>query len=170
MNNYGTQRHHLDRSYGYQLLEISKVKCTGLPQRHHLDRSYGYQLLEINLCHGLEISFRTSPGLKITFKFFTEVLFLSIILCLANTGIVNVLVSTLYSKPDEVTGYECGLYSTKGGRLKDRISFYTVGLTMMIFDVEVVLTFAFLLSLTFATTSSFLSVGIFVVILGLDLF
>ncbi|SVB98192.1 uncharacterized protein METZ01_LOCUS251046 [marine metagenome] len=50
------------------------------------------------------------------------------------------------SKPDEVTGYECGLYSTKGGRLKDRISFYTVGLTMMIFDVEVVLTFAFLLS------------------------
>ena len=108
--------------------------------------------------------------LKITFKFFTEVLFLSIILCLANTGIVNVLVSTLYSKPDEVTGYECGLYSTKGGRLKDRISFYTVGLTMMIFDVEVVLTFAFLLSLTFATTSSFLSVGIFVVILGLDLF
>ena len=32
----------------------------------------------------------------------TEVLFLSIILCLANTGIVNVLVSTLYSKPDEV--------------------------------------------------------------------
>ena len=109
-------------------------------------------------------------NLKITFKFFTEVLFLSIILCLANTGIVNVLVSTLYSKPDEVTGYECGLYSTKGGRLKDRISFYTVGLTMMIFDVEVVLTFAFLLSLTFATTSSFLSVGIFVVILGLDLF
>ena len=75
-------------------------------------------------------------NLKITFKFFTEVLFLSIILCLANTGIVNVLVSTLYSKPDEVTGYECGLYSTKGGRLKDRISFYTVGLTMMIFDVE----------------------------------
>ena len=75
------------------------------------------------------------------------------LLCLANTGIVNVLVSTLYSKPDEVTGYECGLYSTKGGRLKDRISFYTVGLTMMIFDVEVVLTFAFLLSLTFATTS-----------------
>ena len=60
--------------------------------------------------------------LKITFKFFTEVLFLSIILCLANTGIVNVLVSTLNSKPDEVTGYECGLYSTKGGRLKDRIS------------------------------------------------
>ena len=109
-------------------------------------------------------------GMKITFKFFTEVLFLSIILCLANTGIVNVLVSTLYSKPDEVTGYECGLYSTKCGRLKDRISFYTVGLTMMIFDVEVVLTFAFLLSLTFATTSSFLSVGIFVVILGLDLF
>ena len=90
--------------------------------------------------------------MKITFKFFTEVLFLSIILCLANTGIVNVLVSTLYSKPDEVTGYECGLYSTKGGRLKDRISFYTVGLTMMIFDVEVVLTFAFLLSLTFSTT------------------
>ena len=66
---------------------------------------------------------------------------------MSNTGIVNVLVSTLYSKPDEVTGYECGLYSTKGGRLKDRISFYTVGLTMMIFDVEVVLTFAFLLSL-----------------------
>ena len=28
-------------------------------------------------------------------------------LCLANTGIVNVLVSTLYSKPDEVTGYRC---------------------------------------------------------------
>ena len=111
-----------------------------------------------------------STLMAFTFKFFTEVLFLSIILCLANTGIVNVLVSTLYSKPDEVTGYECGLYSTKGGRLKDRISFYTVGLTMMIFDVEVVLTFAFLLSLTFATTSSFLSVGIFVVILGLDLF
>ena len=109
-------------------------------------------------------------SVRFTFKFFTEVLFLSIILCLANTGIVNVLVSTLNSKPDEVTGYECGLYSTKGGRLKDRISFYTVGLTMMIFDVEVVLTFAFLLSLTFATTSSFLSVGIFVVILGLDLF
>ena len=32
---------------------------------------------------------------------------------MSNTGIVNVLVSTLYSKPDEVTGYECGLYSTK---------------------------------------------------------
>ena len=59
--------------------------------------------------------------MKITFKFFTEVLFLSIILCLVNTGIVNVLVSTLHSKPDEVTGYECGLYSTKGGRLKDRM-------------------------------------------------
>ena len=109
-------------------------------------------------------------NLKITFKFFTEVLFLSIILCLANTGIVKVLVSTLYNKADEVSGYECGLYSTKGGRLKDRISFYTVGLTMMIFDVEVVLIFAFLLSLTFATTSSFLSVGIFVVVLGLDVF
>ena len=35
---------------------------------------------------------RVKVGLKITFKFFTEVLFLSIILCLANTGIVNVLV------------------------------------------------------------------------------
>ena len=103
-------------------------------------------------------------------KFFTEVLFLSILLCFANTGIVKVLVSTLYNKADEVSGYECGLYSTKGGRLKDRISFYTVGLTMMIFDVEVVLIFAFLLSLTFATTSSFLSVGIFVVVLGLDVF
>ena len=118
----------------------------------------------------LKIGADRNTLMAFTFKFFTEVLFLSIILCLANTGIVNVLVSTLYSKPDEVTGYECGLYSTKGGRLKDRISFYTVGLTMMIFDVEVVLTFAFLLSLTFATTSSFLSVGIFVVILGLDLF
>ena len=50
----------------------------------------------------------------------TEVLFLSIILCLANTGIVNVLVSTLYSKPDEVTGYECGLYSTKDYNKNDR--------------------------------------------------
>ena len=91
-------------------------------------------------------------GVKFTFKFFTEVLFLSILLCLVNTGIVNVLVSTLYSKPDEVTGYECGLYSTKCGRLKDRISFYTVGLTMMIFDVEVVLTFAFLLSFLMVPT------------------
>ena len=36
----------------------------------------------------------------------------------------------------------------KGGRLKDRISFYTVGLTMMIFDVEVVLTFEKLLTAT----------------------
>ena len=54
--------------------------------------------------------------------------------------------------------------------MKDRISFYTVGLTMMIFDVEVVLIFAFLLSLTFVTTSSFLSGGIFVVVLGLDVF
>ena len=45
-----------------------------------------------------------STLMAFTFKFFTEVLFLSIILCLANTGIVNVLVSTLYSKPDEVTG------------------------------------------------------------------
>ena len=104
-------------------------------------------------------------------KFFTEVIFLSIVLCFANTGIVKVLVSQDQSnKADEVSGYECGLYSTKGGRLKDRISFYTVGLTMMIFDVEVVLIFAFLLSLTFATTSSFLSVGIFVVVLGLDVF
>ena len=99
--------------------------------------------------------------MKITFKFFTEVLFLSIILCLANTGIVNVLVSTLYSKPDEVTGYECGLYSTKGGRLKDRISFYTVGLTMMIFDVEVVLTFAFLLSLTLLVIHKLVSIVLF---------
>ena len=49
---------------------------------------------------------RHRTSLRFTFKFFTEVLFLSIILCLANTGIVNVLVSTLYSKPDEVTGYE----------------------------------------------------------------
>ena len=131
----------------------------------------GLQLLHFDEKQGNDnVHDQVIYNLKITFKFFTEVLFLSIILCLANTGIVNVLVSTLYSKPDEVTGYECGLYSTKGGRLKDRISFYTVGLTMMIFDVEVVLTFAFLLSLTFATTSSFLSVGIFVVILGLDLF
>ena len=90
--------------------------------------------------------------------------------CCTMNDDIFIYTSTLYSKPDEVTGYECGLYSTKGGRLKDRISFYTVGLTMMIFDVEVVLIFAFLLSLTFATTSSFLSVGIFVVILGLDLF
>ena len=56
-----------------------------------------------------------------------EVLFLSIILCLANTGIVNVLVSTLYSKPDEVTGYECGLYSTKGGSLDFDASLTNIG-------------------------------------------
>ena len=104
---------------------------------------------------------RHRTSLRFTFKFFTEVLFLSIILCLANTGIVNVLVSTLYSKPDEVTGYECGLYSTKGGRLKDRISFYTVGLTMMIFDVEVVLTFAFLLSLTLLVIHKLVSIVLF---------
>jgi NADH:ubiquinone oxidoreductase subunit 3 (subunit A) len=103
-------------------------------------------------------------------KFFAEVLFLSIILCLVSAGIVKVLVSTEIHTADEVSGYECGLYSTKGGRLKDRISFYAVGLTMMIFDVEVVLIFAFLLSLTFVTTSSFLSVGFFVVVLGLDVF
>ena len=133
-------------------------------------RSNPYEMRIFTLNWFNEIAIIATMLMAFTFKFFTEVLFLSIILCLANTGIVNVLVSTLYSKPDEVTGYECGLYSTKGGRLKDRISFYTVGLTMMIFDVEVVLTFAFLLSLTFATTSSFLSVGIFVVILGLDLF
>ena len=42
-------------------------------------------------------------------------------LCLANTGIVNVLVEQLNSKPDEVTGYECGLYSTKGGRLMVKV-------------------------------------------------
>jgi len=104
-------------------------------------RSNPYEMRIFTLNWFNEIAIIATMLMAFTFKFFTEVLFLSIILCLANTGIVNVLVSTLYSKPDEVTGYECGLYSTKGGRLKDRISFYTVGLTMMIFDVEVVLTF-----------------------------
>ena len=63
-------------------------------------------------------------------KFFTEVLFLSILLCLVSTGIVNVLVSTLYSKPDEVTGYECGLYSTKGGRLTYRCEYHYLRCTV----------------------------------------
>ena len=35
--------------------------------------------------------------------------------------------------PDEVTGYECGLYSTKGGRLKDRITAH--GVIMIFFMV-----------------------------------
>ena len=68
---------------------------------------------------------------------------------------VGYLVNRNGNEVDHRSRYgSCTLYSTKGGRLKDRISFYTVGLTMMIFDVEVVLTFAFLLSLTFATTGS----------------
>ena len=149
---------------GFKLMAGAIASCALIGVAVGVGIIYGSLLISIDTTRCTDLK------LRFTFKFFTEVLFLSIILCLANTGIVNVLVSTLYSKPDEVTGYECGLYSTKGGRLKDRISFYTVGLTMMIFDVEVVLTFAFLLSLTFATTSSFLSVGIFVVILGLDLF
>ena len=51
---------------------------------------------------------------------------------------------------------------------KEGISFYTLGLTFLIFDLELLLIFPFLFSITFATKYTFLSACIFLILLGLD--
>ena len=108
--------------------------------------------------------------MKIEFllRFFTEVSFLGILLSLASNLSIKLLISQLYYKPDSVSGYESGLYTTRGAREKDRISFYTLGLTFLIFDLELLLIFPFLFSITFATKYTFLSACIFLILLGLD--
>ena len=56
----------------------------------------------------------------------------------------------------------------RGPGEKEGISFYTLGLTFLIFDLELLLIFPFLFSITFATKYTFLSACIFLILLGLD--
>ena len=53
---------------------------------------------------------------------------------------------------------------------KEGISFYTLGLTFLIFDLELLLIFPFLFSIPFATKYTFLSGCNFLILLGLDFF
>ena len=110
--------------------------------------------------------------MKIEFllRFFTEVSFLGTALSFLSNLTIKLLISRLYRKPDEVSAYECGLYTTRGSREKDRISFYTLGLTFLIFDLELLLIFPFLFSIPLGTKYTFLSAEIFLILLGLDFF
>jgi len=87
--------------------------------------------------------------MKIEFllRFYTEVSFLGTGLSFLSNLTIKLLLSRLVRKPDEVSAYECGLYTTRGSREKDRISFYTLGLTFLIFDLELLLIFPFLFSI-----------------------
>jgi NADH:ubiquinone oxidoreductase subunit 3 (subunit A) len=110
--------------------------------------------------------------MKIEFllRFFTEVWVLALILSLFSRGCNVLLHLKLPYKPDSVSGYESGLYTTKGAREKDRISFYTLALTFLIFDLELLLIFPFLFTITFGTNYTFLCASIFLSLLALDFF
>lgn len=110
--------------------------------------------------------------MKIEFllRFFTEVSFLGTGLSFLTNLSIKLLLSRLVRKPDEGSAYECGLYTTRGSREKDRISFYTIGLTFLIFDLELLLIFPFLFSIPFATKYTFLSASIFLIFLLMDFF
>ena len=95
---------------------------------------------------------------------------LGIILSLVSKGSIKLLLSQLYYKPDSLSGYESGLVRVRGPGEKEGISFYTLGLTFLIFDLELLLIFPFLFSITFATKYTFLSACIFLILLGLDFF
>ena len=62
------------------------------------------------------------------------------------------------------------MVTLRGPWEKDRISFYTLGLTFLIFDLELLLIFPFLFSIPFATKYTFLSGCNFLILLGLDFF
>ena len=51
--------------------------------------------------------------------------------------------------------YECGFFPKNDAPIKYEISFYTLGLTFVIFDLELLLIFPFVLEITNATTVSF---------------
>ena len=58
----------------------------------------------------------------------------------------------------------------RGPGEKEGISFYTLGLTFLIFDLELLLIFPFLFSIPLGTKYTFLSAEIFLILLGLDFF
>ena len=62
------------------------------------------------------------------------------------------------------------MVTLRGPWEKDRISFYTLGLTFLIFDLELLLIFPFLFSIPLGTKYTFLSAEIFLILLGLDFF
>ena len=51
--------------------------------------------------------------------------------------------------------YECGFFPKNDAPIQYEISFYTVGLTFVIFDLELLLIFPFVLEITNATRVSF---------------
>ena len=92
------------------------------------------------------------------------------VLSLVSKGSIKLLLSVVYYKPDSLSGYESGLVRVRGPGEKEGISFYTLGLTFLIFDLELLLIFPFLFSIPLGTKYTFLSAEIFLILLGLDFF
>jgi NADH:ubiquinone oxidoreductase subunit 3 (subunit A) len=55
---------------------------------------------------------------------------------------------------EKSSSYECGFFPNNDAPIKHEISFYTVGLTFLIFDLELLLIFPFVFSIIYATTVS----------------
>ena len=101
------------------------------------------------------------------------------LLLFALLGVVFFLLGNILMKlyifrynPDneKSSSQECGFFAKNDAPIKYEISFYTVGLTFLIFDLELLLVFPFIFSITQATTVSCYTIMIFLILLGLDFF
>ena len=102
--------------------------------------------------------------------FFFFLLISGIILCLLGNLLMRLYIYRHNPDNEKSSSYECGFFPKNDAPIKHEISFYTVGLTFLIFDLELLLIFPFVFSIIYATTVSSQTVMIFLILLGLDFF
>jgi len=78
------------------------------------------------------------------------------LICLFSWRVFSILYIFRYNPDNEKSIiYECGFFPKNDKPINYILSFYTVGLTFVIFDLELLLIFPFVLEITNATTVSF---------------
>lgn len=78
----------------------------------------------------------------------------------------------VYQKPyiEKVSPYECGFNPWGDARIKFEVRFYLVAILFIIFDLEIVFLYPFVLNLFNLTLFGFICFFIFLLLLTLDLF
>ena len=101
---------------------------------------------------------------------FIIIVTLGVVFFLLGYLLINLYIFRQNPVNEKSSSQECGFFAKNDAPIKYEISFYTVGLTFLIFDLELLLVFPFIFSITQATTVSFYTIMIFLILLGLDFF
>ena len=115
--------------------------------------------------------YQDTPKGNIINFFLLYLILIGSLLCLQSQRLFSILYIFRYNPDNEKSIiYECGFFPKNDKPINYILSFYTVGLTFLIFDLELLLIFPFVLEITNATTVSFQTIVLFIIILGLDFF